>query len=1157
MRLQAGLVGGVLLLGTIASAYGQTFPGTIAWQDTLQVGTTRVFVLRPFMLRRTVQVWLDNRSLDTTAYRLDAVQGVLVLADSVQGKRLVVAYRTLPLAVSPVYQHYQARRLPPPPDRSDAPARTVPPAPATPSVASLRPRGRITRGIVTGNRQDLSVASALQLELSGEVADGVTLEALLSDANVPLSPEGTTQRLREFDRVFVRLQTRNGQVQLGDYDLKLAPGALYEVQRKLQGALLTVQWPGTGLVRRLRIHASGAVSKGTYRRQVIVPVEGMQGPYRLTGAAGEPFVLVLPGSERVYLDGRLLDRGTDYVMDYATGELTFTARHLITAERRISVEFEYTTGAGTRSLLASQAQLELGRRRTVAFLEVAALREADGRRFGEIFGLTRADSLALRQAGDGLAVRSGAERVPFDPEAPYVLYTREVRTLPDGSTDTVYVALSSTPPPGTPVYRVTFSRVGPGRGRYVRAGQNVNGIVYVYRGPGQGDYEPVRLLPAPVLHELVGLRARLQPRPGWTLGGEWARSRYDANRLSSLDASDDRAGAYRLFLQIDSVALPVGWLAATLQRQHLGANFAAFSRLQPVEFARRWNLGVRDLAESKGVFVQSVAEITDEARLDWQAGQIIWASLELGQMHRPGQFRGVRQAFRMMLGREARTHFRYHLEKIRSRHEAAREQGHWLRQEGRLAVPLGAGLTSYLEGWHEDRRQRALTSDSLRAGSLAYLEVRPGLLWQHSSWHADLSIGWRREEEVWRGQRLLSGRIWTLQGRLQYAPGPRFRTTAALGYRRRRTPPRFAEQFPQDQTLAVQWNGFFRSRRQLLRLNWRYRVQSERAPVLQEVYVRTGPEFGQYVWEDFNGDGVPQVDEFVPETLPDEGIYERVLVPSDSLTSATAIEVQMQWELLPGRRWEVLRPLTLRTTVELRDRTRDPALRRLLLLDPAHLLRPDATLDGRLRLIQDVYLWRGHSARSITLSMVAVRALAHRATGREERRMVQGRLQVRFRVTRQWEVGLEAEVQRDRQFSEGLRGRTYRLHRSRLRVALTRRLLRGRASGALVIGRGQTQPQALRLWTIRMPLEAEQARPGIGRIRLRLDPAYVWQQGTGGGLAGYLLAEGLTAGWNVTWGVELERTLSDNLELTFGYHGRLRAAAPFRHTLRVELSAVF
>lgn len=41
-----------------------------------------------------------------------------------------------------------------------------------------------------------------------------------------------------------------------------------------------------------------------------------------------------------------------------------------------------------------------------------------------------------------------------------------------------------------------------------------------------------------------------------------------------------------------------------------------------------------------------------------------------------------------------------------------------------------------------------------------------------------------------------------------------------------------------------------------------YEANTERRALLQETYVEVGPEIGQYVWDDLNGDGTQQVDEF-------------------------------------------------------------------------------------------------------------------------------------------------------------------------------------------------------------------------------------------------------------------------------------------------------
>ncbi len=202
--------------------------------------------------------------------------------------------------------------------------------------------GVFARGLSIGNNQDLILNSNFNLQVAGKLGD-VEILGAISDNNVPLQPEGNTQQLDEFDRIFVQFKYGRQRLIAGDYNISRPQGSYFmNYYRRLQGGqAFTDLKIGRG---RLQTDASFAVSKGKFSRQQFDGEEGNQGPYRLKGANGEPFVIVIAGTERVYIDGKLLTRGADndYTIDYNLGEIVFTPQQLITKDRRIQLEFSYT-----------------------------------------------------------------------------------------------------------------------------------------------------------------------------------------------------------------------------------------------------------------------------------------------------------------------------------------------------------------------------------------------------------------------------------------------------------------------------------------------------------------------------------------------------------------------------------------------------------------------------------------------------------------------------------------------------------------------------------------------------------------------------------------------------------------------------------------------
>ena len=96
--------------------------------------------------------------------------------------------------------------------------------------------GSFSRGLSFGNRQDLVLNSSFNLQLGGELGDGIKVTAAITDENLPIQPEGNTRQLRDFDRIFIRLEKNQTQLTAGDYELRSPQSYFMQYFKKLEGA---------------------------------------------------------------------------------------------------------------------------------------------------------------------------------------------------------------------------------------------------------------------------------------------------------------------------------------------------------------------------------------------------------------------------------------------------------------------------------------------------------------------------------------------------------------------------------------------------------------------------------------------------------------------------------------------------------------------------------------------------------------------------------------------------------------------------------------------------------------------------------------------------------------------------------------------------------
>lgn len=457
--------------------------------------------------------------------------------------------------------------------------------------------GILLRGISFGNAQDLVLNSSLNLRMHGKVSKDIEIEGAVTDQEFPFQPEGTTSTLQDFDRIYVALHMPHISVLLGDYAYQSPANARFlKYSKKNRG----LQLKGKDSLGRSAIlwEATAALARGRFSRNEISGVEGLQGPYKLNGARGEQFVIVVSGTEQVYLDGKKMERGlqADYVIDYNTGEVTFTPKHIITAFSRIVVEFQYSDRFYTRSVTGGNVTMI--REKTEYYAGIYSEQDArnqpiqqDLEAFDSSSGMSVRD--ILKNSGDdpALSQMSGVRRLTaFSTSEPnYIL--RDT----GGVVFYEYVALPDT---HQVFYRLTFTYTGPGKGTYLLTGSSANGKVYRYAGTVSGvpagDYEPVMLIQPPNRLSVAETGLRLKPRKGTIMNANVSATNNDKNLFSPLN--DDNNSGVAAFVSIsdrrefkgrDSVKK---WYVQNgVQAEQTSAYFTSVERYRDVEFGRGWN----------------------------------------------------------------------------------------------------------------------------------------------------------------------------------------------------------------------------------------------------------------------------------------------------------------------------------------------------------------------------------------------------------------------------------------------------------------------------------------------------------------------------------------------------------------------------------------
>lgn len=1007
--------------------------------------------------------------------------------------------------------------------------------------------GSISRGVAFGNSQDLAVNSNLNLQLSGKITDRYRVLASVTDDNIPIQPDGNTRQLQDFDQVYIKVYDDNTTLTAGDFQITHNETYFMQYVKRARGGTVETVWGDS--LNRFGATASAAISKGKFARNVINGVEGNQGPYRLIGAENERFIIIMAGTERVFIDGRLLERGQeyDYVIDYNTAELVFTPKNLITKDRRIVVEFQYSDRNYARALLQGGATGQQGK---IDWF-VHAVSEQDSKNQPLQQELTAEDRFFLSTVGNDInnAVQPSLDSVAFSDSR--VLYAL-VDSL---GYDSVLVYSND---PERARWSAVFSLVGGGNGDYVEDGFTANGRIYRWVAPDtvnnaivrRGDHAPVRQLVTPKRRAMLSAGARINFSENHMLSVETAFTSRDENTFS--DEVTTGTGVRTEY----AIRKPIRKESETrvglrLYQEFTSVNFSEIERFRSVEFDRDWNVRGLDIGGDQHI-AGAVVVLERTRALLAEAGASTFRS--------GADFSGVRANGLVRYNEKER--------RIDWRGSYTESTGlrttEFMRQNTSIAWPVGPLLVGFKDDFEWNRFYLA---DTLAASSYRFHE------WQ--TW-----VGSQEEKRfTWRtfyGQRTdrfpQGGLLALANDAQEYGVEGGYRTEKNARFKwniRRRTlnivDSTLTSDRPEETLLGRLeaggdlFKGLFNG--QLF-----YETGSGLEQARQFIYIEVPAGQGTHIWVDYNGDGVKDLNEFEVAAFQYEANYIRSFVPSDQYVRTYTNQFSSNIQFQPARRWSnaqgfkrfVARFSDVASARLDRKTTRDRGFDRLNPLESnfadTSLLSLGSTFRNTLSFnrtdpgfgleytVQDVknriLLANGFEARGDAYHELRVRKrLAPKVTG-----IVQMRSGVRgaasdFLTGRNFNItanGTEPEVQWQP-------NNTFRLTvKGRYIDKVNDEDLGGETARIADFG-----------------LQARFSDPGKGLIEVQANVLDIAYDGESNNTLAFEMLESLAPGTNGTWTVTVQRSISRNLQLNVLYNGRTSPDRPVIHVGSVQLRATF
>jgi len=1077
----------------------------------------------------------NGKPIDSTFYKIDFPSGKLIFNKNAPiSDTLVVQYLQYPDFLTKTYSIYSDEVIVPNEDgnlyKVNREVKKFIP------FDGLNTSGSITRGVTVGNNQNTTVSSNLDLQITGKISDKVSLRASIQDSNIPLQSGGYSQKLDEFDQIFIELFTDNWNIRAGDLFLENRQSRFLNFNKKVQG--LSTHFTFGGEENKNDIFASAALVRGQYAKSSLTGQEGNQGPYKLRGNNGELYVLVISGSERVYVNGILKQRGenNDYVIDYNAGEVTFTSLFPITSEMRIVIEYQYSDRSYTRFVTYAGANHEAKKWSLGGYL----YSENDVKNQPLQQNLSAEQVQVLQNAGDDVNLMNA-------PSAYLDTYSENKILYKKVTVNGVEVFEYSNNPDDE-LYNVKFLLIGNNLGNYILSNSVSIGKIFQYvepvNGVPQGNYEPVVRLVAPTKIQIATVLGKFNPNEKTLIDFEVGVSNNDLNLFSNLDDDNNKGLAGKL--NFKQRLLSKKWNIDVFGKyQFIQKDFRTIERLFNIEFNRDWNLTT--FSGNQSLLVNGLDFVLPEkGKLTYQYENLSFTESFSGNRHSINGF-------------------------FKLKNWNITQNGSYLKSNGSIASSTFARNQSqaryhFKKNWIggvfnlEDNQEKNKITNQLSALSQRFSEYG-AFVGRGDSTKVFVELGYlhRVNDSLQNGylQKVNRSNSYYIKSKLIQTD--KSDLSVFVNYRDLKYTDNTRQNEPSLNSRILYNDRFFN---QFLQTTTAYETTSGTIPQQEFTYLEVEPGQGVYTWNDYNNNGIQELEEFEVAPFPDQAKYVRVFLPNQIFLKTHQNKFSQSLTINPNN-WQNETGLK-KVASYFYNQTSFLIERKIQRNGNNFDLNPFSTSDTNLLGLNtsfrnSLFYNRGKQRHSTTYTFISNRIKSLLSAGSQESKNNSHQLQYNHLVRKTWLFTFATKTIETSLTSENYASRNFEVLGYQINPKVSY-LFNKNASWDVFY---EYQNKENQIGTLDKLL---QSRFGTSfsyasdkRFTINGEISFYQNQFTGDANSpvAFQMLEGLQPGKNSTWRLLLQKNLTEFLDINLNYQGRKSETSQTIHTGNVQLRAYF